>query len=76
LLAIIIAIASAVFGYEAVTGQISKQVSAAMSPETAKQVEEMVASASGKKNPFSLPSSGSLRFCLEQPVCWCSCKNR
>lgn len=49
LLAIIIAIAGFFFGQEAVSGQISDQISAAMSPETAEQVEEMVAKASESK---------------------------
>ncbi|MDZ4845125.1 MAG: YihY/virulence factor BrkB family protein [Chitinophagales bacterium] len=45
LLAIVIGIAALFFGQEAVNGQISGQISAAMSPEAAKQVEEMVANA-------------------------------
>jgi membrane protein len=49
LLAIIVAIASAVYGYEAVTGQISRQISAAMNAETAKQVNEMIANATQQK---------------------------
>jgi membrane protein len=46
LLAIVISIAALVFGQEAVTGKISAQISAAMSPDAAEQVEEMVAEAS------------------------------
>lgn len=49
LLAIVIAITSAVFGHEAVTGQISRQISAAMSPEAAKQIEQMVAHATEER---------------------------
>jgi membrane protein len=48
-LAIIIAIAAFVFGEAAVSGQISTQISAAMSPEAAKQVEQMVAKATEAK---------------------------
>lgn len=50
LLAIVVAIAGFAFGHEAVTGQLSNQISAAMSPETAKQVEDMVAKASESKS--------------------------
>src|ERR1041385_1773275 len=49
LLAIIVGITSAVFGYEAVTGQISHQISAAMGSETAKEVEQMIAKATAEK---------------------------
>lgn len=50
LLAIIVAIAGYFFGHEAVTGQISSQVGSAMNPDTAKDIEEMVAKASEKKS--------------------------
>lgn len=46
LLVIIIAFAGAVFGTEAVTGQLSTQISGMMGEKTAEQVEEMVANAS------------------------------
>lgn len=46
LLVIIIAFAGAVFGTEAVTGQLSTQISGMMGGKTAEQVEEMVANAS------------------------------
>jgi membrane protein len=49
LLAILIAIAGFVFGEEAVSGQVSEQIEAAMSPDAAKEVETMIASASEKK---------------------------
>lgn len=50
LLVIIIACAGIFFGKEAVQGEISQQVSAAMGNETADQVEEIVANASEKKD--------------------------
>lgn len=49
LLVIIIAAAGLVFGREAVSGQISAQVSQVMGAETAKQVEQIVAKASETK---------------------------
>jgi membrane protein len=49
LLAIVVAIAGLVFGKEAVQGQISDQISAAMSADTAEQVEDMIAKASEQK---------------------------
>jgi membrane protein len=50
LLAIVVAIAGFAFGHEAVTGQLSDQIGAAMSPDTAEQVEDMVAKASEKQS--------------------------
>jgi membrane protein len=50
LLVIIIACAGLAFGREAVTGQISSQINAAMGQETADQVEEIIAKASDKKD--------------------------
>lgn len=49
LLVIVIALAGAVFGQEAVQAELSAQIGAAMGPETAEQVEEMIAKASEKK---------------------------
>lgn len=49
LLVIIINIAGSVFGYEAVTNQISTQISGAVGADTAKDVQEMVANASRTK---------------------------
>ena len=46
MLVIIIACAGFFFGKEAVQGRISKQISAALSPETSKQIEEIIAKAS------------------------------
>ncbi len=48
LLVIIIALAGLVFGDEAVRGHLSNQISAALGPDTAKQVEGIVAKASEK----------------------------
>jgi membrane protein len=50
LLVIIITAAGYFFGKEAVSGQISGQVTAAMGEDTAKQLEEIVAHASESKN--------------------------
>jgi membrane protein len=50
LLVIIITIAGFAFGKEAVSGEISKQISSALSQETAKQVEEIVAKAGESKS--------------------------
>ncbi|MCD6068959.1 MAG: ribonuclease [Bacteroidetes bacterium] len=50
LLVIIIAIAGFAFGREAVQGEISAQIGAAIDEDTAKQVEEIVAKAGSKKN--------------------------
>ena len=50
LLAILVAIAGFAFGQEAVSGQLSDQVSAATSADTAEQVEDMIAKASEKKS--------------------------
>ena len=50
LLAILVAIAGFAFGQEAVSGQLSEQIEAAMSPEAAEEVETMIASASEKKS--------------------------
>jgi membrane protein len=50
LLAIVIAVAGFIFGKEAVTGEISGQISGMMGEETGRDVEEMVAKASEKKD--------------------------
>jgi len=50
LLVIIITAAGYFFGKEAVSGEISNQVTAAMGADTAKQLEEIVANASESKN--------------------------
>lgn len=50
LLVIIITAAGYFFGKEAVSGEISRQISTAMGPETAKQLEEIVANASESQN--------------------------
>ncbi|MCW3104048.1 MAG: ribonuclease [Bacteroidetes bacterium] len=50
LLVIIISAAGYFFGKEAVSGEISNQVTAAMGADTAKQIEEMVANSSENKN--------------------------
>lgn len=50
LLAIIIAIAGFAFGEKAVSGQVSNQISSALSPDTAEQVETMIASATERKS--------------------------
>jgi membrane protein len=50
LLVIIITIAGFAFGREAVSGEISSQISSAMSQEAAKQVEDIVAKASESKS--------------------------
>src|ERR1043165_3881184 len=50
LLVIIITCAGFAFGREAVQGQISAQISSAIGPDTAKQVEDMIANASAQKN--------------------------
>jgi membrane protein len=50
LLVIIISAAGFFFGKEAVSGQISNQITAAMGEETASQLEEIVAHASESKN--------------------------
>ncbi len=49
LLVIIIALAGFAFGEEAVRGQISGQIGAALGEDTAKQVQEIIANASSKK---------------------------
>jgi membrane protein len=49
LLVIVIAIAGFALGREAVQGEISAQVSSAIGPDTAKQVEEMIARAGAQK---------------------------
>lgn len=49
LLVIIISCAGLFFGKEAVQGQISAQIGAAISPDTAEQVEDMIAKASEQK---------------------------
>jgi membrane protein len=50
LLVIIIAIAGLVFGKEAVSGEISNQISSAMSKDAANQIEDIVAKASETKS--------------------------
>jgi membrane protein len=50
LLTIVIAVAGLIFGREAVTGEISGQISTMMGEDTGKSVEEMVAKASEKKD--------------------------
>lgn len=50
LLAILVAIAGFAFGEEAVSGQISNQISSAMSAEAAEEVETMIATATEKKS--------------------------
>jgi len=50
LLVIIITCAGFAFGREAVQGEISNQISAAIGPETATQVEDMIAKAGAQKN--------------------------
>src|SRR6476659_6326210 len=45
LLVVIIAVAGFIFGREAVTGQLSAQISKVMGADTAKQIEEMIANA-------------------------------
>ncbi len=50
LLVIIIACAGLAFGEEAVTGEISRQISTAMGEETSKQVEEIIAKAGEKES--------------------------
>lgn len=50
LLVIVIACAGLAFGREAVQGQISSQISAALGSETSKQVEEIIAKASETKS--------------------------
>lgn len=50
LLAIVVAIAGLVFGQEAVTGTLSDQIGAAMSPGAAEEVENMIAKASETKS--------------------------
>jgi membrane protein len=50
LLVIVIAIAGFVFGKEAVSGKISYQISLALSEETAKQVQEIIAKSSETKS--------------------------
>ena len=50
LLVIVIALAGLAFGREAIQGEISNQINAAMGQETAKQVEEIIAKSSGQKN--------------------------
>src|ERR1044072_8656195 len=49
LLVIIIALAGLVFGPDAVQRELSGQISSAMGPETARQVEEMIAKTSEHK---------------------------
>jgi len=49
LLVIIIAVAGFVFGREAVTGQLSTQIGQLMGQDTAKQIQDMIASASISK---------------------------
>lgn len=49
LLVIVISLAGLAFGREAVTGQISDQISSAMGADTAEQIEDMIAKASEKK---------------------------
>lgn len=49
LLVIVVACAGIAFGEEAVRGEISRQIDAAMGSDAAKQVEEMIANASEKK---------------------------
>ncbi len=50
LLVIIITCAGFAFGREAVQGEISSQISAAIGPETAEQVEDMIAKAGAQKS--------------------------
>lgn len=50
LLVIIISCAGFIFGREAVQGEISQQIGAAIGQDTAKQVEEMIAKAGMQKN--------------------------
>jgi membrane protein len=50
LLVLIITIAGAIFGREAVNAQISSQISGVMGGDTARQIEEMIAKASETKN--------------------------
>ncbi len=50
LLVIIITCAGFIFGREAVQGEISQQIGAAIGPETAKQVEDMIANVSTHKS--------------------------
>src|SRR5262245_13729653 len=50
LLAIVFAIVAFAFGQEAVHGQLSAQISEAMSPQVAEQVEDMIVKASAQKN--------------------------
>jgi len=57
LLVIIIASAGIAFGKEAVQGEITGQISSAMGEDAAKQVEQLIANASEKKNPSSLQLS-------------------
>ncbi|MBK9731785.1 MAG: YihY/virulence factor BrkB family protein [Chitinophagaceae bacterium] len=46
LLVIVVAVAGFIFGKEAVTGQLSRQIRDMMGADTAKQIEEMIANAS------------------------------
>src|ERR1700756_384907 len=50
LLVIVISIAGLVFGHEAVQGQISTQISAALGQDAAKQIEEIITKSSNHKN--------------------------
>lgn len=52
LLVIVISLAGYAFGREAVTGQLSDQISRMMGQDTAKQIESMVAAASVNKKSF------------------------
>lgn len=50
LLVVVVTVAGYFFGHEAVTGQVQKQISGAMGEDTAKQVQQMMASASQSKD--------------------------
>jgi membrane protein len=50
LLVVVVTVAGYFFGQEAVSGQVQKQISAAMGEDTAKQLQQMMASASQSKD--------------------------
>lgn len=64
LLVIIITIAGFAFGKEAIQGEISNQISAAISDDTAEQVEDMIAKAGMQKNSVFATTIGIVTLIL------------
>ncbi|UTA69457.1 YihY/virulence factor BrkB family protein [Emticicia sp. 21SJ11W-3] len=64
LLVIVVAVAGLVFGKEAVQGEISNQVSAAMGADTARQLEDIIAKAGERKSSIVATIIGVISLIL------------